>query len=212
MSIIMAAKKNMRQPCPSEQQRTLFPSNYDCFCVQRPGQLVHDQLHFVAEATGTGRSHHRVHHSSAQRPAVRNVRQTVRGGRWRLHLSGPHRSCRAVPGRFGAAVPELPQSGRFPCVLKCVGLICMVYSRYSSSYHSCVPVLEVAVGDYDVDLSRLVNAAEKIYCAERAATYLHDDTILRCDSRAPIGEHNYSIEQLYSVAYSIFSHDFFLGV
>lgn len=43
-------------------------------------------------------------------------------------------------------------------------------------------VLEVAVGDYDVDLSRVINAAEKKYCEERAQ-YI----VLGCDSNGDGG-------------------------
>lgn len=50
-------------------------------------------------------------------------------------------------------------------------------------------MLEVAVGDYDVDLSRLTNCAEKKYCEERAQHAL----IGRAESKgqqllSPIGE------------------------
>lgn len=69
--------------------------------------------------------------------------------------------------------------------------ICVQTSFYVTHLQCFSVVLEVAVGDYDVDLSRLVNAAEKKYCAERAT---YRDTIMQCESRAQIletGEHNH---------------------
>lgn len=82
--------------------------------MQRPGQLVVGVLRATAAQFVARGPHDCVHHPSAGRIRVRDVRSCVRAVRWPVHLSRVGHQYGAVPQFGRPAVSAVSQSCRFP--------------------------------------------------------------------------------------------------